>query len=80
MRAGGSLNHGFSYGDARAGATTLALVPSPITGEPNKEPHGVFGGGFTFLEHYILHKGIVGDSRSLREALFAYLRVWGVKC
>ena len=38
VRAGGSLNPGVSYGEARAGAKALALVSQPFTGETFKEP------------------------------------------
>ncbi len=38
VRAGGSLNPGVSYGEARAGAKALALVSLLFTGETSKEP------------------------------------------
>jgi hypothetical protein len=46
VRAGGSLNPGVSYGEARAGAKALALVSQPFTGEMIKEPRLFFTSTF----------------------------------
>lgn len=76
VRAGGSLNHGVSHGEAKGRAKVLPFVSQAFTGVNEKEP--LFS--FSFLEYYIHHKALAGDRKALREALYEYLRLRGVQC
>jgi hypothetical protein len=76
VRAGGSLNSGVLYGEARAGAKALALVSQPFTGETLKESLFCFS-SFKSRIHDLAE---IGDRKGLRKALLEYLRLWGVLC
>jgi hypothetical protein len=76
VRAGGSLNPGVSYGEARVRARTLALVSLLFTGEMSKEPLFCLSS----LESRIYDLAEIGDRKGPRKALLEYLRLWGVLC
>ena len=76
VRAGGSLNPGVSYGEAKGRAKTLSFVSQPFTGETLKEPLFCFSS----LESRIYDLAEIGDRKGLRKALLEYLRLWGVLC
>jgi hypothetical protein len=76
VRAGGSLNPGVSYGEAKGRAKTLPFVSQPFTGETLKEPLFCFSS----LESRIHDLAEIGDRKGLRKALLEYLRLWGVLC